>query len=120
MSTNLCLQVNIKEISDNIKCKIYSIYKSLDVGVSSLNKLNVYIKPIYENIKAKVNIYNGILVRTYDIKREEHLKVKLGVVCSITDVKYVNVSPEEVVWITPEHGIVYSVDSNTDWIITIN
>ena len=46
-----------------------------------------------------------------------HLNISCGIVCSLSDVFYLNVSPEEVQWITPDMGIVYNVMSNIDWTI---
>ena len=49
----------------------------------------------------------------------EGLKVMLSIVCSITEVgKYLEVSPEEIQWITDDTGIYYDVYSNVNWIIT--
>ena len=49
-----------------------------------------------------------------------HLKVTCGIVCSIGDVHYLRVSPEEVQWITPDTGIIYTVESDTNWSILVN
>ena len=50
----------------------------------------------------------------------ERLTGRCSIICSVAELKYLNVSPEEVVWITPDKGVVYEVDSNTEWIIVIN
>jgi hypothetical protein len=49
----------------------------------------------------------------------EGLKVMLSIVGSITELgKYLEVSPEEIQWITDDTGIYYDVYSNVNWIIT--
>lgn len=45
------------------------------------------------------------------------INVKCGLVCSVADVLYVKVSPQEVQWIAEDEVIVYHVESNTNWII---
>lgn len=47
----------------------------------------------------------------------EGLKVRCGLVCSVAEVRYLNVSPEEVQWITDDIGVFYNIESNTDWIV---
>lgn len=62
---------------------------------------------------------NPIIVSIFDIII--HPKVRTSIVCSIKELKnYLNVSPEEVQWITPDYGIVYNVYSDMDWIIVTN
>lgn len=47
----------------------------------------------------------------------QHLNVSCGIICSISDIFYLEVSPEDVVWITPDEGIIYNVHSNVNWFI---
>ena len=47
----------------------------------------------------------------------KRMKIACGIVCDAGDYKYLNVSPEEVMWITPDEGILYTVESNTSWSI---
>ena len=59
----------------------------------------------------KISILDAIL----------HPKVRCSIVCSIKELKnYLKVSPEDVQWITPEYGILYTVESDMDWIIVTN
>ena len=46
-----------------------------------------------------------------------HIKVSCGIFCSVSEVRYLQVSPNEVQWITPDEAIVYMVESNTNWTI---
>ena len=81
-------------------------------------------------ITAMVSLANNpLMINLYDttshLKAElcditSHLKVKCSVVCSIADLHYLKVSPEEVQWITPDYGVVYHVESDTNWIVTTN
>jgi hypothetical protein len=50
-----------------------------------------------------------------DIFKNKHPKVSCGIVCSVSDIHFLHVSPEDVQWITPSYGIIYTVESNTSW-----
>lgn len=45
------------------------------------------------------------------------MRVACGLVCDVGGLKHLNVSPEDVQWITPDEGVLYSVESNTNWIV---
>ena len=72
-------------------------------------------------------IGDGIVVNTYLAMERMAIKafdaiihpiMRCTVVCSIADLHYLKVSPEEVQWITPDYGVVYHVESDTNWIVT--
>ena len=74
-------------------------------------------------------IGNGIVINTYlamerlAIKAFDaiiHPVMSCTIVCSIADLHYLKVSPEEVQWITPDYGVVYHVESDTNWIVVTN
>ena len=50
----------------------------------------------------------------------KHLVVSCGIVCDIGDLNILKVSPEEVQWITPTQGVIYTVESNTNWTVVTN
>lgn len=74
-------------------------------------------------------IGDGIVVNTHLAMERMAIKafdaiihpiMRCTVVCSIADLHYLKVSPEEVQWITPDYGVVYHVESDTNWIVTTN
>ena len=74
-------------------------------------------------------IGDGIVVNTYLAMERMAIKafdaiihpiMRCTVVCSIADLHYLKVSPEEVQWFTPDYGVVYHVESDTNWIVTTN
>lgn len=97
--------------------------------------LNVAIRKLGESLALMVKRIGGIAVEihrcdiTVEIHRYDkpivvtaedvgkHLKIACGIVCSVADLHYLRVSPQEVQWITPDEGIIYNVESDTDWII---
>lgn len=43
--------------------------------------------------------------------------VTIGIACTHTEIAFLDVSPEDICWITPDMGIIYEVTSNVDWAI---
>ena len=93
---------------------------------SEVNKpIAVVVIPFICNCNVECSCTNGINVITQIIPvsnahvtpKINSINVKCGLVCSLADVLYVRVSPQEVQWITEDEVIVYNVESNTNWII---
>lgn len=59
----------------------------------------------------------GLKLSTYDIFENNHLKASCGIVCDVSNIHYLHVSPQEVQWITPDEAIIYMVESNINWTI---
>lgn len=88
--------------------------------------LNVAIKKLGESLALMVKRIGGIAV---DISRYDtpiiatvsdigkHLSVSCGIVCEVGDLHILKVSPEEIQWITPTQGVIYTVESDTNWTI---
>lgn len=108
--------INVKVSTDNS-----------DINVTSkVNKpIEVVVTPFICDCNVECSCINGINVITNivpisNIIVTPHItgiSVKCGLVCSLADVLYVRVSPQEVQWITEDEVIVYNVESNTNWII---
>jgi hypothetical protein len=98
-------------------------------GINVTSKVNKPIAVVVTQFAGDCNVEcsctKGINVTTNivpisNIIVTPHIKgisVKCGIVCSLADVLYVRVSPQEVQWITEDEVIVYNVESNTNWII---
>lgn len=81
--------------------------------------LQVSVSVLPLELKPTISRYDAPLgLSVLDVSN--HLKVTCGIVCSIKEVLRLRVSPEEVQWITPETGIIYTVHSNTNWSIVIS
>lgn len=101
-----CINVNINKISYSPILYTHRIGENLKGYIELINKNPIIGIHLYQDIiEAKVS---HTLLR---------LNISCNIVCSIKDLKYIDVSPEDVQWITPEWGIVYTVKSNTNWII---
>lgn len=88
--------------------------------------LNVAIKKLGESLALMIKRIGGIAVEIHRYDKpiivtaseaSNHLKVVCGIVCSVADLHYLRVSPQEVQWITPDEGVIYNVESDTDWIV---
>lgn len=99
-----CLSVNINIIPSKF-----------EVGTTLLNKLNVNITNISNGLVILLNKINEDLKLNISDIYQKHLTVSYGIVCSIKTENYLQVSPEDVQWITEYSDIIYIVKSNTDW-----
>ena len=77
------------------------------VNITNLGGLALSVKRVGEPLRLAVS----------DILKGLHLNITCGIVCSISELHYLKVSPSDVQWITPDYGVVYSVESDTNWII---
>lgn len=106
-----CLQADVKLVS-----------RQIDANVRNLSPpLFIEMERIGEGLQSDVFRVDGpLFCRVEDALKEGHLKLSCGIVCGIGDIKYLSVSPQEIQWITPDMGVVYTVESNTSWSIIIN
>lgn len=56
-------------------------------------------------------------VRVTQSNSGEKIQCTFGFIYTLEELKYLDVSPEDVVWISPNEAIVYFVSSNTDWTV---
>lgn len=91
--------------------------------------LNVIVRRLCESLNLIVERIGGIAVEIsrYDTPMQvtytdvgKHLIATCGIVCDVGDLRILKVSPEEVQWITPTQGVIYTVESDTNWIIVTN
>lgn len=99
-----CLSVNINIIPSKF-----------EVGTTLLNKLNVNITNISNGLVILLNKINEDLKLNISDIYQKHLTVSYGIVCSIKTENYLQVSPEDVQWITEDSDIIYIIKSNTNW-----
>jgi hypothetical protein len=104
-----CLQVSVSVLPLELKplCIIHNTPLNLQVSA-----LPLVIKPVVKTYDKSLNLQVNNVTN--------HLKVTCGIVCSIGDVHYLRVSPEEVQWITPDMDVIYTVESDTSWSILVN
>lgn len=93
----------------------------LDVKIASQHEcIVVSVSRKGEDFEAMVSLANlPIDLSVHDTSK--HLTVKCNLVCTVEEVEtYLRVSPKEIQWITDGMGIVYKVESNTNWVIVIS
>lgn len=106
-----CLQADVKLASRQIDANVRNLSPPLLIEVERLG----------EGLQADAfRVDKPLVCRIEDALKEGHLKLSCGIVCSVGDIKYLRVSPQEVQWITPDMGVVYTVESDTSWSIVIN
>lgn len=94
----------------------------IEVRITNLSPpLLVGVERLGEGLQANAfRVDEPLVCMVEDALKEGHLKVTCGIVCNISDIHYLRVSPQEVQWITPDEAIVYMVESDTNWSIVVN
>lgn len=112
-----CLSVKISPSPLELKGLLVTRVPSrLHVGVDLVDAIKVSCSFYGTSICGCCTMLNApLVISAEDIMEKQHLSVSLGIVCGVTEVNYLRVSPSEIQWITPDSDIVYSVESNTDW-----
>lgn len=104
-----CINVKIPHNHKPIAATATRIGDSITTLIDKVeNELHVDIERIGDQIKAIVdNVTKPIMA-------------SVSIVCSLSDFYYMNVSPNEVQWITDDTGVFFDVESNVQWIIVTN
>lgn len=103
--------INVKIIHDHkpITATAVRIGDSITTLINKVeNGLHVDIERIGEQLKAIVD------------NMTKPIMASVSVVCSLSDFYYMNVSPNEVQWITDDTGVFFDVESNVQWTIVTN
>ena len=100
-----CLNIVISRIGESPNLEVSKIGGAIAKVTSITEPLRVLASVVNEPLKILASSIN------------ERLNITCSVVCSLADLFYLNVSPEDVQWITDDIGIVYKVESNVKWIV---
>lgn len=108
-------------------CINISVSANKDINITSKasKPINVMVTPFICSCNVECNCETGLdvnvdmlsIAKVNIMPKINGLNIKCGVVCSLTDVMFINIFPQEVQWITTDDVVIYSVESNTDWII---
>lgn len=99
-----CLNVQIKMMGYSPIVRI----NKLNNFFIEINKINTFLNPSVLDISDKLRLSTKLVVN-------KQLNISCSIVCTAKEFTYLNVSPQEVQWITPDMCIVYNVKSNTTW-----
>ena len=115
-----CLNVHIDDaIGSCISANIHRIGGGIDVHIhDAINAyLSASISRIGNGISANIhNLTPTAVGSVTDLGK--HISARCSIVCSLLNViEYINVTPDEIQWITDDLGVFFDVESNTDWII---
>lgn len=89
-----------------LNVKVTNLHNPIECGI---NRIGKGIKALLTRVGEPMNAI------ATDIA--EHLNVRCSIVCSVSDLRYINVSPTEIQWITNDTGVFFDVESNVEWII---
>ena len=93
-----------------IDVKITIVNTSIAFDVRRIGGIDVYVRRIGEPLMCSV----------FDVLKKDHLKLHCGIVCTVENMHYLRVSPQDIQWITPEVGVVYYVESDVSWTVLVN
>lgn len=100
-----CLSVDIRKASISLDANISKIGDVFSFDVTKLDGIEVSTSLYGRYICSIISDYGS------------HLQVSCGIVCSLSDVFYLVVSPDEPQWITSDDNIIYDVTSNVIWTV---
>lgn len=101
-----CIKVNIECKNENLLVAATSLGEKLKALVTATHSI-IPIVTAPESISCKVT--NAV---------KDFLNVRCSIVCSLAEIAdYLEVTPEEIQWITDDMGVFYDVQSNVEWIV---
>lgn len=115
-----CIDVHIQE--ESCSC-ISSVVTRIGNGIKSrvsdtTCRIASMVADATSRIATKVADETGGIITVVADAVGEHLKARCSIVCSIDLIKeYLNVTPDEVQWITDDMGVFFDVESNVEWIV---
>lgn len=110
-----CLHVKITPIENHISPVVSFLNKELQVTTTSSDTLDINATSIINPIEIQVLNNTPSLIPVLTDLYKDHLEVVCSLICSLNVKGYIEVSPEEIQWLTEDSDITYLVKSNTDW-----
>lgn len=101
-------------MSSCLSAEIRIASKSLTADISTINDVPSVEVANLRNFEAMASL-SGSRILPMVSEMGAHLKASCGIVCSLSDVFYLVVSPDEPQWITCDKAIIYEVTSNVKW-----
>lgn len=113
-----CINVKVSPVPSDLTVNSFHILEGLNVSLRDISKrvlVNVY--RLGEGLGVSLrDVSERVLVNTHRLG--EGLSVRCSVICSLVDVApYLDISPQEIQWITDDTGVFFDVESNVEWII---
>lgn len=102
---------------EKIDIKIDNLISGINVKVDPNNRLSIFTDKYTNNLVISTDkvCCEGFELPIITYTRKKPIQISFGIVCSVEELVYMNVSPETVQWLTPDMGIIYEVTSNVDW-----
>lgn len=110
-----CLHVKITPIENHISSVVSLLNKELQVTTTPYDTFDINATSIINPIEIQVLNNTSSLIPVLTDLYEDHLKVVCSLICNLNVKGYIEVSPEEIQWLTEDTDITYIVKSNTDW-----
>ena len=112
-----CLTVTCSRLGDGISASSSRIGEGVTASASLLPVAEFNVGRIGEGIEAYVSLMGERLTGLAS-RIGEGIKATVSIICSLEEfVAFLNVSPDEVQWITDDIGVFFEVESNVEWIV---
>lgn len=103
-------------MSSCLSAEIRIASKSLTADISTINDVPSVEVANLRNFEAIASL-SGSRILPMVSEMGAHLKASCGIICSLSDVFYLVVSPDKPQWITSDTTIIYDVTSNVIWTV---
>lgn len=100
-----CLSADIRIASTSLSADVSPVNDALSVEVTNLS-----------NFEASASLYGSRILPMVS-EMGAHLEASCSIVCSLSEVLYMVISPDEPQWITCDKAIIYEVASNVNWTV---
>ena len=115
-----CINVSVQTFSPSIDVMLTTMRENLRVYNRTDEQAKVSVSPVDKTIKASSSLKRDKL-SVLTARLGERLKATVSIICSLAEfVAFLDVSPDEIQWITDDLGVYYEVKSNVEWIINLN
>lgn len=114
-----CINATVTTLSNNLNAHIETISDDITVFQYTYEQAEININNLNPVIQASTTCIGEKLNCT--ISRIGGITGTVSIICSLSEfIEILKVSPEEVQWITDDVGVFYEVESNIEWIVTID
>lgn len=101
-----CLSAEIRIASTSLSADVSPVNDALTAEVTNLR-----------SFEARASLFGGGRILPTVSEMGAHLEASCSIVCSLSEVLYMVISPDEPQWITCDKAIIYEVASNVNWTV---
>lgn len=118
-----CIDVHINNaVDEHLSVSATLVGHGLKVNVSPWKSASASLEAFVSRIGGELKAYLSDTIKSHltasSNLTNSLMTARCSVVCSLIEVvEYLNVTPDEIQWITDDIGVFFDVESNVDWIV---